>query len=72
MIRPLNHAYPFQSHYRFCHISITGINRNTVKALASNANARIDFPTLNTLCRTLGVLPGELIEYLPEDDEESR
>ncbi|ODB59645.1 MULTISPECIES: helix-turn-helix transcriptional regulator [Paenibacillus] len=53
-------------------VSITGINRNTVKALASNANARIDFPTLNTLCRTLGVLPGELIEYLPEDEEESR
>ncbi|MGM1019538.1 MAG: hypothetical protein ACQEXV_03070 [Bacillota bacterium] len=31
----------------------------------------MDFPTLNTLCRTLGVLPGALIEYLP-DDEESR
>ncbi|MGX1569371.1 helix-turn-helix domain-containing protein [Paenibacillus terrae] len=32
----------------------------------------MDFPTLNTLCRTLGALPGELIEYLPENDEESR
>ncbi|WP_223868757.1 helix-turn-helix domain-containing protein [Paenibacillus sp. UASWS1643] len=53
-------------------VQITGINRNTVKALALNANARIDFPTLNTLCVKLGVLPGDLIEYIPEDNEESR
>ncbi|WP_338709102.1 helix-turn-helix transcriptional regulator [Paenibacillus amylolyticus] len=49
-------------------VQITGINRNTVKALALNANARIDFPTLNTLCEKLGVSPGDLIEYIPDID----
>ncbi|WP_427052384.1 helix-turn-helix domain-containing protein [Paenibacillus sp. TC-CSREp1] len=53
-------------------VHITGINRNTVKALALNANARIDFPTLNTLCAKLGVLPGDLIEYIPDENEEGR
>ncbi|GAS85665.1 helix-turn-helix domain-containing protein [Paenibacillus amylolyticus] len=53
-------------------VHITGINRNTVKALALNANARIDFPTLNTLCTKLDVLPGDLIEYIPDENEKSR
>lgn len=50
-------------------VQITGINRNTVKALALNANARIDFPTLNTLCVKLDVLPGDLIEYIPDNND---
>ncbi|MEK5418245.1 helix-turn-helix domain-containing protein [Paenibacillus sp. FSL L8-0708] len=49
-------------------VEISGINRNTIKALANNANNRIDFPTLDKLCRSLNVLPGELIEYIDEDD----
>ncbi|AKG35655.1 helix-turn-helix domain-containing protein [Paenibacillus durus] len=51
-------------------VEITEINRNTVKALANNANNRIDFPTLDKLCRKLGVKPGDLIEYI--EDEEDR
>lgn len=47
-------------------VEISGISRNTVKALATNANARIDFPTLDALCRSLGVLPGDLIEYIED------
>ena len=46
-------------------VEITKISRNTVKALATNSNARIDFPTLDALCRGLGVMPGDLIEYVP-------
>ncbi|WP_342438135.1 helix-turn-helix transcriptional regulator [Paenibacillus sp. FSL L8-0436] len=49
-------------------VEITEINRNTVKALANNANNRIDFPTLDKLCRKLGVTPGDLIEYIDEED----
>jgi putative transcriptional regulator len=49
-------------------VEISGINRNTIKALANNANNRIDFPTLDKLCRALDVLPGELIEYIDEED----
>ncbi|MNM97414.1 hypothetical protein D3C81_1099180 [compost metagenome] len=48
----------------------TGISRNAVKALALDANNRIDFPTLDKLCRALNVVPGDLIEYI--EDEEDR
>lgn len=41
----------------------TGISRNTVKALASRANTRIDFPTLDALCIYLEVEPGDLIKF---------
>lgn len=44
----------------------TGISRNTVKALVMNANTRIDFPTLDSLCKGLGVTPADLIEYIKE------
>jgi putative transcriptional regulator len=50
-------------------VDISGINRNTIKALANNANNRIDFPTLDKLCRSLNVVPGDLIEYIDEGDE---
>ncbi|WP_046214798.1 helix-turn-helix domain-containing protein [Paenibacillus wulumuqiensis] len=48
-------------------IELTGLSRNTVKALALNANTRVDFPTLDTLCNKLNVLPGDLIEYINEE-----
>lgn len=47
-------------------VEMTGISRNTIKALATNANARIDFPTLDALCKNLNVKPGDLIEYIEE------
>ncbi|MDO3682172.1 helix-turn-helix domain-containing protein [Paenibacillus ehimensis] len=47
-------------------IELTGISRNTVKALAANASTRIDFPTLDALCKGLGVTPSDLIEYFPD------
>ncbi|OME21567.1 MULTISPECIES: helix-turn-helix domain-containing protein [Paenibacillus] len=52
-------------------VEISGINRNTIKALANNANNRIDFPTLDKLCRSLKVLPGELIQYVDEEEASS-
>lgn len=45
-------------------VEITGINRNTIKALANNANNRIDFPTLDRLCNSLKVKPADLIEHI--------
>jgi putative transcriptional regulator len=47
-------------------IELTGISRNTIKAIAANASTRIDFPTLNDLCRGLEVTPAELIQYIPD------
>lgn len=48
-------------------IEKTKISRNTVKALVANASTRIDFPTLNALCKGLGKTPGQLIEYIPDE-----
>jgi len=52
-------------------IEISGISRNTVKALVANASTRIDFPTLDALCRGLNVTPGELIEFIPDNNEKT-
>jgi len=46
----------------------TGISRNTVKALVSNSNTRIDFPTLNALCNKLNLTPADIIEFTPDKE----
>lgn len=50
-------------------VELTGLSRNTVKALAANASTRIDYPTLNSLCENLKVTPADLIEYIPDNAE---
>ncbi|GED58441.1 helix-turn-helix transcriptional regulator [Brevibacillus formosus] len=50
-------------------IEKTGLNRNTVKSLVANASTRIDFPTLNALCKNLGLTPSQIIEYTPDKEE---
>lgn len=47
-------------------VELTGVSRNTITSLAANATKRVDYDTLEGLCRGLGVTPGELIEYIPE------
>lgn len=49
-------------------VELTGVSRNTITSLAANATKRVDYDTLEGLCRGLGVTPGELIEYIPKDD----
>ncbi|WP_339192023.1 helix-turn-helix transcriptional regulator [Paenibacillus sp. FSL E2-0230] len=51
-------------------VELTGISRNAVKALALDANNRIDFPTLDKLCSALNVTPGELIEHYEKETTE--
>lgn len=50
-------------------IDLTGISRNTIKSLAANASTRIDFPTLDALCNGLNVTPGDLIEFIPNNND---
>lgn len=40
----------------------TGINRSTITRLFHETNNRIDFETLEILCRYLGCSVGELLE----------
>lgn len=47
-------------------VILTGVSRNTITSLAANATKRIDYDTLEGLCRGLKVLPGDLIEYIED------
>ncbi|KOY12901.1 XRE family transcriptional regulator [Paenibacillus xylanivorans] len=53
-------------------VDLTKVSRNTITSLAGNATKRIDYDTLGALCRGLGVTPGDILEYIQEDNEESR
>jgi len=41
----------------------TGLSKQTVYALMTNRVTRLDFKTLDILCRYLNVGPGEILEY---------
>lgn len=47
-------------------VELSGVSRNTITSLASDATNRIDYKTLDGLCAGLGVFPGDLIEYIPD------
>ncbi len=44
---------------------------STVNGLITGRAGRVDFRTLNRLCRYFNVQPGELLEYIPDDDGET-
>ena len=46
-------------------LTAQGVNRNTLKALLSGRNTRIEFAVLEQLCKILGCQPGDLLEYRP-------
>jgi len=46
----------------------TGLARSTVNGLTTPRANRIDFKTLNALCRYFDVQPGAILEYVPEHD----
>jgi len=49
----------------------TGLNKNTIGAIATNKSRRVDLDTLNALCNFFGCEPGALFEYIPPSQEES-
>ena len=51
----------------------TGIHPTNLSKLRSRRNIqRIDTGVLNRLCRSLNCKPGDLIEYIPDDEPSSR
>lgn len=46
----------------------TGLAYNTAHALYTGRTTRIDHETLDRLCATLDVQPGELLVYVPAPD----
>lgn len=49
-------------------VELTGVSRNTITTLAANATARIDFDTIDKLCKGLSIYPADLIEFIPEEE----
>lgn len=47
-------------------VELTGISRNTITTLSANATARIDFVTIDKLCKGLNVTPSDLFKYTPD------
>jgi putative transcriptional regulator len=47
----------------------TGLAVNNLSILKTNKARAIRFSTLNSLCRALNCTPGDLIEYIPDEDE---
>ena len=43
----------------------TGLSKNTIYKLVNNMTGRIDFDTLDALCRYFECQPGEVIVYRP-------
>lgn len=41
---------------------LTGLSRNTIRALRRNASTRVDLGTLEKIAAALGVRPSELLE----------
>ena len=46
----------------------TGLAVNNLSILKTNKARAIRFSTLNNLCKALNCTPGDLIEYLPEEN----
>lgn len=46
----------------------TGIRPNTVGALWQGGSKRLGIGHLNELCRVLECQPGDLFEYIPDND----
>lgn len=41
---------------------------NTVNMLYNERAQRIDFDVLNRLCKALGCQPGDIFEYIPDEE----
>ena len=47
----------------------TGLAVNNLSVLKTNKARAIRFSTLNSLCKALNCTPGELLEYIPDENE---
>ncbi len=47
----------------------TGLAVNNLSILKTNKARAIRFSTLNQLCKVLNCTPGDLIEFVPDQDE---
>lgn len=53
-------------------VRVTGMSKTTLHKLYNDDSSRIDFETLDKLCRFLEVQVGDLLEYKPDDLSQSK
>ena len=46
----------------------TGLAVNNLSVLKTNKARAIRFSTLDSICKTLGCSPGDLLEYIPDNN----
>jgi putative transcriptional regulator len=44
------------------------LSPSVITGLTANRARRVDFETMNKLCRALNITPGDLFEYIPDAD----
>lgn len=47
---------------------LSGVNKNTLYAIYNNTATRVDLSVLNRLCTALNCQPGDLLEYMPDQE----
>ena len=47
----------------------TGLALSTVNGLTTTRANQVNFNTLNALCRYFDVQPGDILEYVPEEEK---
>jgi putative transcriptional regulator len=48
----------------------TGISLNNLSILKTGKAKAVRFSTLNEVCRALNCQPGDILQYVPDDDDE--
>jgi putative transcriptional regulator len=48
----------------------TGISLNNLSILKTGKAKAVRFSTLNEVCRALNCQPGDILQYVPDDDNE--
>lgn len=47
---------------------LAGLNKNTVLNLYHDRSTRIEFQVLDKICAALDIQPGELLEWVPDEE----
>ena len=53
-------------------VRATGMSKSTLHKLYNEESSRIDFNTVNELCKFLDVQVGDLFVYFPDEDDENK
>ena len=52
-------------------VRMTDISKSTLHRIYNDETTRIEFDTLSKLCQVLKVNPGDVLKYVPDDNEEN-